>query len=85
MAIIVKETNSYAFQTNSAQNPWKTLEIQELYHFFRCLIKLALFKHPFRAYYWSSNDILAQVPLSKNRFESILSNFHFKDRGFNPI
>jgi Transposase IS4 len=22
--------------------------------------------------------------LSKNRFESILSNFHFKDRGFNP-
>jgi hypothetical protein len=27
MAIIVKETNFYAFRTNSAQNPWKTLEI----------------------------------------------------------
>ena len=23
--------------------------------------------------------------MSKNRFESILYNFHFKDRGFNPI
>jgi Transposase IS4 len=85
MSIIVKETNSYAFRTNSAQNPWKTLEIQELYHFFGCLIKLALWKHPSRTYYWSSNGILAQVPLSKNRFESILSNFHFKDRGLNPI
>jgi hypothetical protein len=58
MAIIVKETNSYAFRTNSAQNPWKTLKIQELYHFFRCLIKLALFKHPSRVYCWSLNGIL---------------------------
>jgi Transposase IS4 len=85
MSIIVKEINSYAFRTNSAQNPWKTLEIQELYHFFGCLIKLALYKHPPRTYCWSFNGILAQVPLSKNRFESILSNFHFKDRGLNPI
>jgi Transposase IS4 len=84
MSLIVKETNSYAFRTNSAQNPWKTLEIQELYHFYGCLIKLALWKHSFRAYCWSLNGILSQVPLLKNRFESILSNFHFKDRGFNP-
>ena len=84
MAIIAKETNSYAFRTNSAKNPWKTLEIHELYHFFGCLIKLALFKHPPQAYCWASNGILAQVPLSKNCFEAILSNFHFKDRGFAP-
>jgi Transposase IS4 len=51
MSIIVKETNSYAFRTNSAKNPWKTLEIHELYHFFGCLIRLALFKHPPRASY----------------------------------
>jgi Transposase IS4 len=85
MSLIVKETNSYAFRTNSAQYPWKTLEIQELYHFFGCLIKPALWKHPPRTYCWGFSGILAQVPLSKNRFESILSNFHFKDRGLNPI
>jgi Transposase IS4 len=84
MSIIAKSTNSYAFRTNSTKNPWKTLEIQELYHFFGCLIKLALFKHPSRTYCWSSNGILSQVPLSKNRFEAILRNFHFKDRGFAP-
>ena len=84
MSLIAKETNSYAFRVNSAKNSQKTLEIQELYHFFGCLIKLALFKHPPRAYCWASNGILAQVPLSKNRFEAILSNFHFKDRGFAP-
>jgi Transposase IS4 len=85
MSIIVKETNSYAFRTNSAKNPWKTLEIQELYHFFGWLIRLGLFKHPPRVYSWHSGGVLLQVLLSKNRFESILSNFHFKDRGFNPI
>jgi Transposase IS4 len=84
MSIITKSTNSYAFRTNSAQNPWKTLEIQELYHFFGCLIRLGLFKHPPRHYSWEKNGILSQVPLSKNRFESILCNFHFKDRGLNP-
>jgi Transposase IS4 len=42
MSIIVNSTNSYAFRTNSAKNPWKTLEIQELYYFFGCLIKLGL-------------------------------------------
>jgi Transposase IS4 len=84
MRIIVNEINSYAFRNNSALNPWKTLSIQELYHFFGCLIKLGLWKHPLRIYSWSSNSILAQVPLSKNRFESILRNFHFKDRGLNP-
>jgi Transposase IS4 len=85
MSIIVKETNSYAFRMNSAKNPWKTLEIHELYHFFGCLIKLALWKYPSQTYCWSSSSILAQVPLLKNRFKSILSNFHFKDRSLNPI
>jgi hypothetical protein len=83
MSIIVKSTNSYAFRTNSAKNRWKTLEIPELYHFFGCLIKLGLWKHSPRMYIWNSNGVLSQVPLSKNRFESILSNFHFKDRGLN--
>ena len=50
MSIIVKETNSYAFQINSAKNPWKTLEIHDLYHFFERLIHLQLFKHPSRIY-----------------------------------
>jgi Transposase IS4 len=84
MSIIAKSTNSYVFRTNSAKNPWKTLEIKELYHFFGCLIKLGLWKHPPRHYSWEKNGILSQVPLSKNRFESILRNFHFKDRGLNP-
>jgi Transposase IS4 len=85
MSLITKETNSYAFRNNKASNPWKTLSIQELYHFFGCLIRLGLYKHPPRSCSWSSNGVLAQVPLSKNRFESILYNFHFKDRGLNPI
>jgi Transposase IS4 len=85
MSLIAKETNSYAFRNNKAANPWKTLSIQELYHFLGCLIKLGLFKHPPRSYSWSFNGCLTQVPLSKNRFESILCNFHFKDRGLNPI
>jgi Transposase IS4 len=84
MSIIVKSTNSYAFRTNSAKNPWKTLEIKELYYLFGCLIKLGLYKHPSRHYCWENNGILAQVPLSKYRFEDILRNFHFKDRGLNP-
>ena len=84
MGLIVKEINSYAFRTNSAQKSWKSLTINELYQFFGCLIRLGLFKHPPRHYSWSSNGVLAQVPLSKNRFESILRNFHFKDRGFVP-
>jgi Transposase IS4 len=84
MSIIAKSTNSYAFRTNSAQNPWKTLEIKELYYFFGCLIKLGLWKHPPRLYCWENNGILAQVPLSKNRFKAILRNFYFKDRGLNP-
>jgi Transposase IS4 len=82
MSIIVKSTNSYAFRTNSAKNPWKTLEIKELYHFFNCLIKLGLYKHPPRHYCWGKNGILSQVPLAKNRFKGILRNFYFKDRGF---
>ena len=85
MSIIIKETNSYAFQINTAKNLWKTLEIHELYHFFECLIHLELFKHSSRVYSWGSNDILAQVSLLKNHFESILSNFHFKDHGLNSI
>ena len=85
MSIIVNSTNSYAFRTNSAQKPWKSLSIPELYHFFGCLIRLGLFKHPPRCYAWGSGGVLAQVPLSKNRFEAILRNIHFKDRGLNPI
>ena len=85
MKLIVNSTNSYAFRHNSASKPWKSLTIPELYHFFGCLIRLGLHKHPNRAYYWSFNGILSQVPLSKNRFEFILSNFHFKDRGLNPV
>ena len=84
MSLIAKETNSYAFRKNSASNSWKTLSVQELYHFFGCLIRLGLYKHPPRSYSWGSGGVLSQVPLSKNRFESILSNFHFKDRGLNP-
>jgi Transposase IS4 len=85
MSIIVESINSYAFHTNTAKNPWKTLKIKELYHFFGCLLKLGLYKHPPRPYLWENNGILLQVPLSKNRFESILHNFHFKDCGLNPI
>ena len=85
MSIIVQATNSFAFRTNSTRNPWKTLEIQELYHFFDCLIKLALFNQSNRSSCWDSNGILSQVSLSKNRFEFILYNFYFKDRGFNSI
>jgi Transposase IS4 len=84
MSIIVNSTNSYAFRTNSAKNLWKTLTISELYHFFGCLIKLGLFKHPPRTYYWQENGILSRVLLSKNRFESILHHFYFKDRGIAP-
>ena len=84
MSLIVKETNSYTFWTNSAKKPWKSLTISELYQFFDCLIRLGLFKHPLHLYSWSSHGVLAQVPLSKNCFESILRNFHFKNRGFTP-
>jgi Transposase IS4 len=51
MGLIVKETNSYAFRTNLTTNPWKTLSIPELYHFFGCLIRLGLWKHLPRDYY----------------------------------
>ena len=85
MLIIVNSTNSFAFRTNSAQNPWKSLLIAELYQFFGCLIKLGLFKHPPRSYSWGSDGVLAHTPLSKNRFESILRNIHFKDRVLNSI
>jgi Transposase IS4 len=85
MALIVKETNSFAFRTNIATNPWKSLSISELYHFFGYLIRLGLFKHPPRHYCWGLTGCLSQTPLSKNRFESILRNFHFKDRGLNPV
>ena len=84
MSLIVKETNSYAFRTNSVKKPWNSFIISELYWFFDCLIRLGLFKHPPRHYLWSSGDVLTQVPLSKNRFKDILYNFHFKDRGFAP-
>ena len=69
---------------NSAQKPWKSLTISELYQFFGYLIRLELYKYPLHHYLWSSSRVLAQVPLSKNCFESILRNFHFKDRGFAP-
>ena len=85
MSIIVQATNSFVFRINSTRNSWKTLKIQDLYHFFDCLIKLALFNQLNRRSCWGSNGILSQVSLSKNRFESILYNFHFKDRGFNSI
>ena len=85
MSIIVNLINSYAFQTNSAKNPWKTLLISELYHFFGCLLKLGLYKNPLRTYSWHSRGVLSQAPLLKNRFKSILRNFHFKDRGLNTV
>jgi len=50
MAIIIKETNSFAFRSNSAQNPWVSLSIKELYHFFGCLLLLSLHKQLLRAY-----------------------------------
>ncbi len=50
MAIIIKETNSFAFRSNSAQNPWISLSIKELYHFFDCLLLLSLHKQSLRAY-----------------------------------
>jgi len=51
MSIIVKETNSFAFYNNSASNPWISISIKELYHFFGCLLLLSLYKKPPRAYY----------------------------------
>ena len=69
---------------NSAKKPWKSLTISELYQFFGCLICLGLYKYPLCHYLWSSSGVLAQVPLLKNCFESILRNFHFKDHGFAP-
>jgi hypothetical protein len=50
MSLIVKETNSYAFRHNSAKNPWKSLSIIKLYHFFSCLLLLALYKQPIHRY-----------------------------------
>ncbi len=85
MTIIIKETNSFAFHNNSAQNPWVSLSIKELYHFFGCLLLLSLHKQSPRAYSWRLNKVLLKTPLSKNRFEQIIKNFHFKDRGLNPI
>jgi Transposase IS4 len=85
MALIIKETNSYTFRNNKVFNLWKTLSISELYHFFSFLIRFGLYKHPYRSYLWSFHGVLSQVPLLKNRFEAILSNIHFKDRGLRPI
>ena len=85
MSLIVKETNSYAFRNNSASNPWVSLSIKELYQFFGCLLLLALHGHPPRTYSWHSNGVLARTPLSKNRFEQIIKNIHFKDRGLNSV
>ena len=81
MSLIVKETNSFAFRYNSAQNPWKSLSILELYHFFGCLLLLALHKQPIHHYLWTvPNEILAYSPISKHCFEQIMSFLHFKDR-----
>ena len=84
MSLIVKETNSYVFRYNSVQNPWKSLSILELYHFFGCLLLLALHKKPIHRYLWNPNGILALSSISKHRFEQIMSFLHFKDRGENP-
>ncbi|KAF7502059.1 hypothetical protein GJ744_007689 [Endocarpon pusillum] len=46
MSLIVKETNSFAFRYNSAANPWKSLSVIELYHFFGCLLLIPLSNHP---------------------------------------
>ncbi len=69
MAIIIKETNSFAFHNNSAQNPWISLSIKELYHFFDCLLLLSLHKQLSRAYSWRLNEVLSKPSLLKNRFE----------------
>ncbi len=69
MAIIIKETNSFAFRSNSAQNPWVSLSIKELYHFFDCLLLLSLHKQLSQAYSWHLNEVLLKTPLLKNRFE----------------
>jgi len=50
MAIIVKETNSFTFRSNSAQNSWISLSVKELYHFFDCLLLLSLYKHSPQVY-----------------------------------
>jgi Transposase IS4 len=63
----------------------KLYQFKSYINFFGCLIRLGLYKHPCRSYLWGSNGVLSQVPLSKNRFEAILCNFHFKDRGSSPI
>jgi hypothetical protein len=85
MSLIVKETNSYAFRHNSTQNPWKSLSIIKLYHFFGCLLSLALHKHPIHRYLWRNNNgILRNSSISKHRFEQIMSFLHFKDRGESP-
>ena len=84
MSLIVKEINSYAFRYNSAQNPWKSLSIIELYHFFGCLLLLALYKQPIHHYLWQNpNEILAFSLLSQYQFDQIMSFLHFKDRGEN--
>ncbi len=51
ISIIVKEINSFAFRNNSALNPWISLSIRKLYHFFDCLLLLSLYKQSSRAYY----------------------------------
>ena len=84
MSLIVKETNSFTFRHNSAQNPWKSLSIIELYHFFGYLILLGLKNRPIHCNLWSPHGILAFSPIFKHRFEQIMSFFYFKDRGPNP-
>ena len=84
MSLIVKETNSYAFYYNSIQNPWKSLFILELYHFFGCLLLLALYKKSVQRYLLQPHGILAYSLISKHRFEQIMLFLHFKDRRENP-
>jgi hypothetical protein len=47
---------------------------------------IGLFKQPPRKYLWKERGgCLYGTPISKNRFEQIVKNLHYTDRGPSPI
>lgn len=87
--LLVQETNKYAAQKSEKTNlpwarirNWKDTNIQEMKIFLGLQIWIGLVQMPKLVCYWSNNVLYSnevKSVMSRNRFELILSNWHFSD------
>lgn len=82
-SIIDKKRRNNSLKKNSIWGKWTTVKLHEIYLFFSIILHMCVVKKVKLRDYWSTDKFLSNVyaasVMSRDRFMSILANFHISD------